>query len=130
MYVAITRARRCLYLTHAQVRMLHGQPRYGMASRFLDEIPEALVKSMRQQRPNPYAARSPGPVSAGEPAPAPRPASANLPYKVGARVSHPKYGEGVVGGYQGLGAETEIKVSFPRHGDKWFILEYARLSAG
>jgi DNA helicase-2/ATP-dependent DNA helicase PcrA len=128
MYVAITRARRRLYLTHAQVRMLHGQPRYGMSSRFLDEIPEGLIQSLRQQRPNPYAVLSSG-NSYGEPIPAPRQASVPMPYKVGARVSHPKYGEGVVGGYQGQGAETEIKVSFPRHGDKWFILEYARLNA-
>lgn len=128
MYVALTRARRRLYLTHAQVRMLHGQPRYGLSSRFLDEIPEALVRDLRPQRPNPYAARSPA-AGYGEPAPAARPAAAKLPYPVGARVSHPKYGEGVVGGYQGQGAETEIKVSFPRQGDKWFILEYARLSS-
>jgi DNA helicase-2/ATP-dependent DNA helicase PcrA len=47
---------------------------------------------------------------------------------VGARVSHVRYGEGVVGGYQGQGAETEIRITFPRIGDKWFILEYAKLT--
>ena len=44
MYVAITRARRRLYLSHAQTRMLHGQIRYNIASRFLDEIPAELMK--------------------------------------------------------------------------------------
>jgi DNA helicase-2/ATP-dependent DNA helicase PcrA len=62
------------------------------------------------------------------PRPVPR-REANLPYKVGARVVHPKYGEGVVAAYQGQGAESEIKVIFPKVGDKWFILEYARLTA-
>jgi DNA helicase-2/ATP-dependent DNA helicase PcrA len=44
MYVAITRARKRLYLSYAAQRMLHGQTRYGIVSRFLDEIPPALCK--------------------------------------------------------------------------------------
>src|SRR5690606_37204855 len=44
MYVAITRARERLYLTLAQSRMLHGQTRYALRSRFLEEIPEQHVK--------------------------------------------------------------------------------------
>ena len=44
MYVAITRARKRLYLSHAQTRMLHGQTRYNLASRFLEEIPQELMK--------------------------------------------------------------------------------------
>jgi DNA helicase-2/ATP-dependent DNA helicase PcrA len=126
MYVAITRARRRLYLTHAQMRMLHGQMRYGLASRFLEEIPEGLVRSLsiRVARPQ-VAAREP--VALYHPRP-PSQREASLPYKVGSRVSHPKYGEGVVAGYQGQRAETEIKVNFPKVGEKWFILDYARLT--
>ena len=52
-----------------------------------------------------------------------------LPYKIGARVSHPRYGEGIVNGYQGQGDEAEIKVSFPKIGDKWFLLDYVKLTA-
>jgi len=55
--------------------------------------------------------------------------SARYPYAIGSRVLHARYGEGVVAGYQGQGAEAEIRVSFPRIGDKWFILEYAHLIA-
>ena len=44
MYVAITRARQRLYLSLAQTRMLHGQTRYNMRSRFLDELPESHVR--------------------------------------------------------------------------------------
>jgi DNA helicase-2/ATP-dependent DNA helicase PcrA len=44
MYVAITRARKRLYLSHSQTRMLHGQTRYNIKSRFFDELPEANLK--------------------------------------------------------------------------------------
>jgi DNA helicase-2/ATP-dependent DNA helicase PcrA len=131
MYVAITRARRQLYLTHAQQRMLHGQIRYNLPSQFLQEIPENLVRSLS------FRTAQPAPAPVAKPAARvehyhPRQVSrreANLPYKVGSRVIHPKYGEGVVAAYQGQGAEAEIKVIFPKVGDKWFILEYARLTA-
>jgi len=133
MYVAITRARRQLYITHAQQRMLHGQIRYNLPSQFLAEIPENLVRSLSFRTSSPTLAPAPvrAPVARVEHY-HPRPVSrreANLPYKAGARVIHPKYGEGVVAAYQGQGAEMEIKVIFPKIGDKWFILEYARLTA-
>ena len=44
MYVAITRARKRLYLSHSQTRLLHGQTRYNVKSRFFDELPEAALK--------------------------------------------------------------------------------------
>ena len=44
MYVAITRARQRLYLSHSQTRMLHGQTRYNLKSRFFNELPEAALK--------------------------------------------------------------------------------------
>jgi len=145
MYVAITRARRRLTLTHAQMRMLHGQMRYGLPSRFLEEIPEALVHSLSRRAPaqvfaavlqpsNAYGRGGYGYQSTprdAEPAPhyqAPR-REANMPFPVGARVVHPKYGEGVVGGYQGQGPDAEVTVTFPKAGRKVFILDYARLTA-
>jgi DNA helicase-2/ATP-dependent DNA helicase PcrA len=44
MYVAITRARKRLYLSHSQTRMLHGQTRYNLKSRFLEELPDECLK--------------------------------------------------------------------------------------
>ena len=127
MYVAITRARRRLYLTHAQMRLLHGQMRYGLASRFLEEVPESLVRSLSIRVAKPVlAAREP--VTRYAP-PAPPGRQASLPFPVGSRVNHPKYGEGTVSAYQGQGGETEIQVRFPKVGEKWFILDYARLTA-
>ncbi len=126
MYVAITRARKRLYLTHAQVRMLHGQPRYGLPSRFLEEIPAGLIQSLRMHKPSAATMRATG---SGSGARATGPAAVRFPFAIGSRVVHARYGEGVVAGYQGQGAEAEIRVSFPRIGDKWFILEYAHLTA-
>ena len=100
---------------------------YALASRFLEELPGGLVRSLsiRVARSE-VAAREP--VALYHPRP-PSQREANLPYKVGSRVSHPKYGEGVVSGYQGQGPDTEISVNFPKLGQKVFILDYARLQA-
>lgn len=120
MYVALTRARRRLYLSHSQYRILHGQPRYGLPSRFLDEIPAALIQSLRPWRSSP-------PQNAAAP-PAPAAAASPPPHRIGARVCHPRYGEGTVTAYKGQGTETEIGIIFPALGEKWFLLEYARLT--
>ena len=64
MYVAVTRARQRLYLSHAQSRMLHGQVRYGIPSRFLDEIPEALLKRLNSK---PVVQISTRPIDYNEP---------------------------------------------------------------
>ncbi len=137
MYVAITRARQRLYLTHAQSRMLHGQPRWGLPSRFLEEIPTGLIKPIRARSSGSWGAKA-SPLAPGHAsdartttggAPGPTPARrTDYPYALGTRVLHPRYGEGVVAGYQGQGPETEIRVTFPHVGDKWFILAYARLT--
>ena len=124
MYVAITRARKRLYLTHAQTRMLHGQPRYGLPSRFLDEIPPGLIQSLRQ-RPS-HASEVVTHARAAQTGVAP---NGHFPYAIGSRVKHARYGEGIVAGYQGTGPEAEIRVCFPKVGEKWFILEYVKLTA-
>ncbi|WP_028310124.1 UvrD-helicase domain-containing protein [Derxia gummosa] len=64
MYVAITRARERLYISHAQTRMLHGQTRYNVRSRFLGELPEGCCKWLTP-RISGYAAQQAGSVKAG-----------------------------------------------------------------
>ena len=56
MYVAITRARRRLYVSFAQSRLLHGQTRYGIKSRFLEELPDAAVKWLTPRQPRGWRA--------------------------------------------------------------------------
>ncbi|HSI95677.1 MAG TPA: DNA helicase II [Methylophilaceae bacterium] len=118
MYVAVTRARRRLYLSHAQSRLLHGQVRYGIPSRFLDEIPDELLKRINS-KPEPKAV---------EPTYAPaRSQSANYPWRIGQAVAHQKFGQGVVVSYEGNADDLRVQVNFGNAGMKWLALEYAKL---
>jgi DNA helicase-2/ATP-dependent DNA helicase PcrA len=123
MYVAITRARRRLYLTHAQSRMLHGQTRYGVESRFLSELPEQAVKRINVTARQTAAAPSWG---RGSPDFAPE-ESGGCGWKIGQNVLHPKFGEGVILGLEGRGSDGRVQVKFAGQPPKWLALEYARL---
>ncbi len=134
MYVAMTRARRRLYLSFAQSRMLHGQTRYNIASRFLDEIPENCMKWLqlssqmglnafyanKGSQPSTFSSRTssynPQKFSSGE-------------WKVGQNVVHTKFGSGVIINCEGSGSEARVQVNFSQVGTKWLLLEYAKLTA-
>ncbi|PPC92898.1 MAG: DNA helicase II [Methylotenera sp.] len=125
MYVAVTRARQRLYLSHAQSRMLHGQVRYGIPSRFLDEIPDELLKLLNA-KPAPKAYAS---YMAGNTPRSTHSAQKNaMPWKVGQQVSHAKFGNGVVVSYEGNADDMRVQVNFGREGLKWLALEYAKLN--
>ena len=129
MYVAITRARARLYLSFAQNRMLHGQTRYNVASRFLDEIPADLVKWLT---PRMGAQPLPQPVlaSARDAAiPKSRPRAEQLGWRIGQNVVHAKFGQGVIVDAEGQGSDVRLQINFGRQGMKWLALEYAKLSA-
>jgi DNA helicase-2/ATP-dependent DNA helicase PcrA len=151
MYVAITRARRRLYLSFSQTRLLHGQTRYNVKSRFFDELPDASLKWLTPRQgafgsgyARPYQeawARGSGLggiVGAGRVAPAPQPsawAAAPAPaarteggLRVGQTVFHTKFGEGVITTLEGRGADARAQVSFGRHGAKWLALAVAKLT--
>jgi DNA helicase-2/ATP-dependent DNA helicase PcrA len=120
MYVAITRARHKLYLSFAQSRMLHGQIRYGIASRFLNEIPAALVQPVNMALAEP-AAPSYGSSVTGKSTP-------DHGWRVGQNVSHAKFGAGVIVNCEGRGHDARVQVNFRDGGLKWLALEYAKLS--
>jgi DNA helicase-2/ATP-dependent DNA helicase PcrA len=123
MYVAITRARRRLYLSHAQSRMLHGQVRYGIPSRFLDELPSELLKLVNAKR------NSPVPVSHDSYV-APKSGARNntSPWRIGMNVRHAKFGLGVVVNVEGQGEDTRVQINFgAANGMKWLALAYAKL---
>jgi DNA helicase-2/ATP-dependent DNA helicase PcrA len=129
MYVALTRARRLLYLSFAHSRMLHGQTRYGIASRFLKELPVALLERVNGRPLEPrHAARGPAGSPAERPAPA-RGADAGLPWRIGQTVRHARFGEGVIVGAEGRGSDARVQVNFGREGVKWLALAYAKLEA-
>jgi DNA helicase II / ATP-dependent DNA helicase PcrA len=120
MYVAVTRARQRLYLSYAQSRMLHGQVRYGIASRFIDEIPEDLTKRLNSKpAAKTYA-------TGGQYTPA-KSTQASYPFKIGQGVRHGKFGEGVIVSYEGNASDLAVKVNFGSAGLKTLMLEYAKL---
>ena len=129
MYVAVTRARQRLYLSHAQSRMLHGQVRYGIPSRFLDEIPEGLLKRLNS-KPVPKSGSnrdySEMPAMMGKKSGEQKNA---MPWKPGQAVNHAKFGNGVVVSYEGNASDMRVQVNFGNNGLKWLALEFAKLTA-
>ena len=151
MYVAITRARQRLYLSHSQTRMLHGQTRYHLKSRFFDELPEAALKWITPKNQgfgagfggvgsaggrsdwaaNAYAARAKtaGGVErfANPPVPPQKNATAHG-LTAGCEVFHAKFGEGRVQMLEGTGDDARAQINFTRHGVKWLALSVAKLT--
>jgi DNA helicase-2/ATP-dependent DNA helicase PcrA len=136
MYVAITRARRRLYITHAGSRMLHGQVRYGVPSRFLTEIPPKLLRLLNDKVEAPRATAF---ASSGARAfSAPRETriihdgdeqTSTGGFKVGQNVTHQKFGGGVIVGCEGQGSDARVQVRFRDAGVKWLSLAFAKLNA-
>ncbi|MFA5494740.1 MAG: DNA helicase II [Porticoccaceae bacterium] len=120
-YVGITRAMEKLYLSFAESRQLHGSETWNAVSRFVRDIPAELVEEVRLgnavARPTSYAAK--GPFSAavdGE----------GTGLRLGQRVLHKIFGEGVVLNLEGSGAHARVQVNFDE-GAKWLVLQYANL---
>lgn len=118
-YVGITRARRRLHITYAEQRRLYGTESYTTPSRFIREIPTEFVEEVR---PGMRVSR-----------PVYRPASKTGPtedtggYRLGRRVRHGKYGEGVILNVEGGGAHSRIHVNFEDVGTKVLVVAYANL---
>ncbi|MFD0961854.1 DNA helicase PcrA [Paenibacillus chungangensis] len=141
-YVGITRAEKRLYLTCARMRTLFGRTGMNMPSRFLEEIPESVKSAVSPGGGVPRATgrgagsapaprqsfRSPGPAGSGggsgvrvsTPMDAARAAGAGASssaapgsFASGDRVSHAKWGEGVVVAVKGIGNDTELQIAFP-----------------
>ena len=131
MYVALTRARRRLYLSFAQSRMLHGQTRYNVPSRFLQEIPDHLLKWLQpvQKTAMGIQRRSAAnnELGRGTPMRAIEQDSAHA-WRIGQNVIHAKFGAGVIINCEGRGADARVEVRFGRAGTKWLLLEYAKLT--
>ncbi|MCB1785422.1 MAG: DNA helicase II [Gammaproteobacteria bacterium] len=119
-YVGMTRAMSQLYLTHAESRRLHGSESYPLPSRFLREIPVELIEEVRA-RPQVSRPYSPASVSLAA-------AQDATGFRLGQRVLHPKFGEGVILNAEGQGNGARVQVNFEQAGAKWLVVAYANLS--
>ena len=127
-YVGITRARRELYLTCAEYRRIHGKESYPIPSRFLREVPEELIEEIRSKGSVSSAAR--GGFGGGGGYGAPAPSSLNEGaggLRLGQRVRHGVFGDGIVVQAEGQGAQARVQVNFEFEGLKWLMLAYAKL---
>ncbi|SEL27112.1 DNA helicase II [Halomonas daqiaonensis] len=125
-YVGLTRAMRKLYLTHAELRRLHGKETFQRASRFLRELPEETLEEvrLRGQISRPVTARP----AVGLSRQTSVDGGGELPsLSLGQRVSHPVFGEGVILNAEGEGERARVQVSFEGEGDKWLVLGFAKL---
>jgi DNA helicase-2/ATP-dependent DNA helicase PcrA len=137
MYVAITRAKRRLYMTFAQSRMLHGKTNYSTVSSFLRELPENLMQWLSPrfvQRAPSFASPAYGGATYGKPVAPAAPRASQTPqsgalWRIGQQVFHQKFGEGVVTDTEGTGIQGRVQINFKRAGSKWLSLEYAKLDA-
>jgi DNA helicase-2/ATP-dependent DNA helicase PcrA len=151
MYVAMTRARQRLYLSFAQTRLLHGQTRYHLRSRFIDELPEGALKwltprnglratregwggawesggnAWRNKGTQQAAQQGAAGVWSGGYSSDGRTAASGAPFRIGQTLKHAKFGEGVVVAYEGTGSDARVQINFGAAGLKWLALAVAKL---
>jgi len=115
-YVGLTRAQKQIYLSYAERRRLHGTDNYGTPSRFIQEIPQELLEEVRPA------------LSVSRPIYRPsRSLQEPSPVRLGQRVRHGKFGDGVVLNSEGSGSHARVQVNFENAGTKWLVLAYAKL---
>lgn len=119
-YVGITRAKQILYMTYAEQRRLHGMDKLSQPSRFIAEVPDEFIEEIRPRvqvsRPVRSARRSRASALQEHPG-----------IRLGQRVRHGKFGDGVILNCEGQGAHTRVEVNFETAGTKWLVLSYANL---
>ena len=150
MYVAITRARQRLHLSFSQTRMLHGQTRYSLQSRFVGELPPDALKWLSARGRTPSAGwqggagagwdeagraryrqtRASQAPAAAHADPATRNFDRGIAYRVGQSVTHAKFGDGVILAIEGRGDDARVQVNFGSAGAKWLALALAKLQPG
>lgn len=122
-YVGMTRAMQRLYLTYAETRRLHGKEVFHRPSRFLKEIPAEFFEEVRLKakvtRPQTTSFSNTSRISSGE-------SEGGL--RIGQRVNHHQFGEGIVLQYEGRGEHARIQVRFEKAGTKWLIASFVTLT--
>ncbi len=114
-YVGITRAKARLVLSYAEKRRLRGEERYQNPSRFLREVPPELTRDVRAK------------ATILRPQPVPVQDQNDVGLRLGQRVRHHRFGEGVILNLEGTGSHARVQVNFLEVGSKWLVVAYAGL---
>ena len=123
-YVGITRAMQSLYITHAEQRRLHGMDNFSHPSRFIAEIPSEHIEEVRPRVQVARPMRTTRPSQGRTPIAS---AGSDMGVRLGQRVRHKKFGDGVILNCEGQGAHARVEVNFETAGTKWLVLSYANL---
>ncbi len=118
-YVGMTRSMEKLFIVHAEMRNLHGTETFNPPSRFLREIPAELTLEVRTGGSIARRNSSMDKVSKGE--------VPDTDFKLGQRVFHEVFGEGVILNYEGQGSNARVEVNFDSSKTKWLMVSYAKL---
>ena len=135
-YVAITRAMKTLYITHANMRYMHGNNNFLIPSRFISEIDDELLESIKSNNMRPfksnknyigdseqfhdeYSQETHSDHFSQE--------NNSVYIKIGQRVRHLKFGNGVILSYTGKGDSLKLQINFDSYGKKWLVMSYAQL---
>ena len=129
MYVAITRARKRLYISMAQQRLLHGQTQFGIVSRFVEEIPPEVLHYLSPHKTAAAGYQSP---RSSTPARAARETVYQAPreyagFRIGQNVRHAKFGTGVIIDAADKGESARLTINFGKQGVKELDTKYAKL---
>ncbi len=120
-YVGITRARERLILSWAESRRIHGVDTLGVPSRFLREVPPAILREVRPRISLVRPAFVPGAHASASGA------GSDAAFRLGQRVRHASFGEGTIMDAEGAGAHARVQVNFEDAGAKWLVLAFAQL---
>lgn len=122
-YVGMTRAMKKLYLTHAESRRLYGMEQFNRPSRFIAEIPPDLLHAVRPTtkvtHPASSSSQSWQRVSM----------ESDSGFRIGQRVNHAKFGDGVIINFEGSDEHARVQVKFNDVGSKWLVVSFAKLKA-
>jgi DNA helicase-2/ATP-dependent DNA helicase PcrA len=121
-YVGMTRAMERLTLSYAEKRRLYGEEKFARPSRFVSEVPRDYLEEVR------LGGSVSTPVYDGSYARVDNKVEdKDAPVKLGQRVFHQKFGEGIILNYEGQGRHARVQVNFEMAGSKWLVMEYANL---
>ena len=134
-YVAITRAMQTLYITHANMRYMHGNNNFLIPSRFIGEIDDDLLEPIRTNYNTAYKSHIKQKINTQDFEDYSQEADADnfsqedsyTYIRIGQRVRHMKFGKGVILSYTGKGDNLKIHINFESYGKKWLVLSYAQL---
>lgn len=121
-YVGVTRAKEKLLVSYAEARRLHGKDNYNKPSRFIREFPPELLREVRLRS---TVSR---PVNLNAISQHRQAVAMESGMRLGQRVRHEKFGDGVVLQFEGQDASARVQVNFSQLGSKWLVLQYAKLT--